>query len=163
RVELQAATEFGASAMCYRRWAPSGSTGSGVKLLHAVHNRNRGRNFRSDRDEAMTLIFEADETELDRFSVYPEVNELRVIPFWVGRPGPGVWQINCKLPPGLSSGWQDVTVASRHCARSKPVPIAIDIPIEPLPATRLLGVGDATTWIPDQINLSNGETLCVWA
>jgi len=163
RVELQSNIEFGASIMCYRRWLPSGNTGSAAKLLRAVHNRNWGRNFLSERDEELTLIFEAEEKDLDRLSVYPEAGGFGIIPLWVGHLGPGVWQINCKLPPGLLPGWQDVTVASRSCRRSEPVPIAIDMPIAPRPGTRLLGAGDGTTWIPDQVDVSKGSILCVWA
>ena len=163
RVELQATSEFGASIMCYRRWLPSGKTGSAAKLLYAVHNRNWGRNFLSERDEAVTLIFEAEEKDLDRLSVYPEAGGFGVIPLSAGRLAPGVWQINCKLPPGLPSGWRDVTVATRNCTRGEPVPIAIDMPIEPLPGTRLLAASDGTTWIPGRVELTKGNILCVWA
>ncbi len=163
RVELQATNEYGASIMCYRRWLAPENAGPAAKLLHAVHYRNWGRNFVSDRDEVLALIFETGEQDLDRLSVYPEAGGFGVIPFWVGCVGPGVWQINCKLPPGLLPGWQDVTVATRNSKRSEPVPFAIDMPIAPLPGTRLLEAGDGTTWIPGRIDLSKGRVLCVWA
>lgn len=163
RVELQATNEYGASIMCYRRCLPLENARSAAKLLHAVHYRNWGRNFVSDRDEVLALILETEEKDLDRLSVYPEAGGFGVIPFWVGRLGPRGWQINCKLPPGLLPGWQDVTVATRNSKRSEPVPIAIDMPIAPLPGTRLLGAGDGTTWIPDRIDLNKGRVLCVWA
>ena len=114
RVELQATNEFGASIMCYRRWLPSANTSSAAKLLQAVHYRNWGKNFLSDRDEALKLIVETEDSEVDRLSVFPEAGGFGVIPYWVGRLGDGVWQINCKLPPGTS-----VRVAIRDCSHPK--------------------------------------------
>jgi len=162
RVELQGVLDWGACVACYRKWEPpSANAGEAPELLRAVHNTNDGINFDSRHDEALSIWFNCDENKLGFDDVKPEVGGYGVRPFHVAQVEDGSWQSNFKLPPGLTAGWQEVSVRVRDSLPSNPKKIAVDIPLPESPI-RITGVCDGKSWTPDQLDLRNSDTATLW-
>ncbi len=166
RVEHRATLATGACIACYRGWepapevAPGGGALTAPELLGAVHHTNFGINFQARYDEYVVVSFRlpAEASTVDRFE--PEVGEFGVYPVHLSRSESGVWQAKFKLPPGMTSGWHDVTVRVGGAA-SNPVQIAVDVPVPLLPI-RIHGIRDGNTWEPGVFDPAKGNILSAW-
>lgn len=103
-------------------------------------------------DEYVSCRVAADAVGLSRETVQPEVSGYGVQLVFVGMVE-GCWQVNFKLPPGLTSGWHEVRLRTPD-AESNALVIAVDIPLE---ATSLdiRSVSDGVTWEPFRVSASN--------
>jgi tRNA (mo5U34)-methyltransferase len=162
RVVLEKALEQTACLTCYRHWEPpSADAPDGPELTGALHI-NGGVNFDSSRDEMVSAWFrwKADGLNLD--DVRPEVGGYGVRPIHVANLGGDDWQTNFKLPPGLTPGWQEVRMRIGPSRPGSAQRIAVDIPLG-AGEIRIEGVRDGTTWKENQIDLSRGRVLAIWA
>ena len=163
RVDLRNVLDHGACIACWRQWDPAPAKApAGPAVLEAYHHTNFGLNFDSRVDEYLTAWFEHPVSKLSLDEIQPEVSGYGVRPIHVDQPEGGRWQINLKLPPGLTPGWHDVRVRVRGSRPGDACRIAVDLPIEPVGPVLITGVADGTTWTSDQLELRNGGALSLW-
>jgi tRNA (mo5U34)-methyltransferase len=161
RVELRKIFPYSACLACYRHWEPENAGGPRVELTSAVHNANSGINFDTRRDEYVTAGFTTAERGLSRADVQPRVSGYGVRPLSVNNLKGDLWQANFKLPPGLTAGWHEVSMAVRGGPASNARRIAVDVPLGEC-APKIEGVLDGTTWIKNSLDLSRGRVLSLW-
>jgi hypothetical protein len=94
--------------------------------------------------------------------VQPEVAAYGVHPIHVGLSEGTRWQINFKLPPGLTSGWHGVRVRVRGRHPGDSYRIAVDLPVDPAGPLRITGIADGTKWTRNQLDMCNGGALSLW-
>lgn len=162
RVELQSVIEHSACIACYRKWnPPSPAAVKGPDIVGAFHSRDFGINFSSKRDEYVGARFHHSGTKLKLAEVRPEVGGYGVNPIDVHEAGPGQMEVGFKLPPGLEAGMHDVAIRVRESQPGDAARIAVDMPAQGW-LLSLKSVQDGTTWIPNQIDFTKGDTLSIW-
>ncbi|MBV8846602.1 MAG: DUF1698 domain-containing protein [Bryobacterales bacterium] len=161
RVEFRNALLYSAAVACYRKWEQPGVAGPVVELKSAVHNTNHGLNFDSRRDEYLTCGFTTKEEKLTVKNVQPSVGGYGVRPISVTNIGGDLWQANFKLPPGLTPGWHDVSIAVFGGPAHTGPAIAVDLPLIPC-TPRIIGVRDGTNWASNQLDLKSGRGIAIW-
>ena len=163
RVEVENVLEQTACLTCYRHWeTPSPAAPEGPKLTAALRSLGGGINFESARDEMVSAWFRWKGGELGLNDVRPEVGGYGVRPIHVSSAGEAAWQINFKLPPGLTPGWHDVRMRIGKSRPGSAQRIAVDVPLAAR-EIRILGVRDGTTWAADRLDLWRGCVLAIWA
>jgi tRNA (mo5U34)-methyltransferase len=158
RVELNNVHDYGAAVSCYRGWNAASTSfaplDQKLKLVGAFNSDNGGLNFRSrSSDDYVGCRVAAEGVDLSSSSVQPEVSGYGSQPVFVGLVE-GCWQVNFKLPPGLSSGWHQVRLRTPE-AVSNPVEIAVDVPLL-TESLEIRSVYDGVNWQPYQLSLKNG-------
>ncbi len=88
------------------------------------------RAFSSTNDDYVAIWFECARADLTAADVFPRVGPYGAHPVLLQNIGGAVWQVNCKLPPGLAPGWHAATVRTADSAWAKPVRIGVDLPRE---------------------------------
>jgi tRNA (mo5U34)-methyltransferase len=163
RVELQNVLENGACLACYRHWErPTAEAPGGPELAAALHNRSGGINFDSSRDETVSAWFHWKARQLSLDDVRPEVGGYGVRPIHVTQAGEDEWQTNFKLPPGLTPGWHQVRMRIGGSRPGSARRIAVDVPLMG-GEIQIQGVSDGTTWAHNQLDVSRGDVLSLWA
>lgn len=176
RVELRNIQPYGACVACHRRWTTpqDGATAEvvPVEVIGAAHRLNGGINFDTRKDEYVMVQFHSSQTLLGREDIQPSVGGYGVYPIGAHSLRTGLWQVNFKLPPGLTPGWHDVTVAlkgpsQRAAAKAadhagvRACRIAVDLPL-PACSPRITGLCDGTTWAREALDLGAGRILSLW-
>ena len=87
-----------------------------------VNNRHNDIVFQPRKDEYMCLAFRCDDA-LTKDDVLVEIGEYGVPAIILVRHEAGYWQINVKVPPGISPGNHDVRVGTKTGGFSDPVRI----------------------------------------
>jgi len=163
RVELNNVHDFGAAVSCHRTWQPTTralSPGAALKLIGAFHTDTGGINFSStSSDDYVGCRVAAEGTELTLDSVEPEVGGYGSRPVFVG-PVEGHWQVNFKLPPGLSPGWHPVRLRTPE-TESNAVEIAVDVPPR-AESLEIRSACDGVNWRPFEISRKSGFAS-IWA
>src|SRR5581483_11498441 len=157
RVELNHVHDFGAAVSCHRTWksiSRPAAPDAKLNLVGAFHTDSGGVNFRStSSDDYVGCRVVAEGTELTLQSVQPEVGGYGSQPVFVGQVE-GHWQVNFKLPPGLSSGWHPVRLRTPE-AESNAIEIAVDVP-ERAESLEIRSVCDGVSWRPFEISKKSG-------
>ena len=128
--------------VAHRRWAPVRPL-AGAKppfLCSAVNNRHNDIVFQPRKDEYMVLAFLSDE-QLANDDVLVEIDEYGIPAIFLVHHEAGYWQVNVKVPPGISPGDHNVRVGTKAGGFSDPVKIRM----LPFGAERLYG---ATPFLP---------------
>jgi len=124
RVEFKYAGDRRGGLVAHRRWEPV-SPHPGAEppwLCSAVNNRHDDNIFQPRKDEYLCLAF-LHNGELRREDVLIEIDGYGVPPLILVRHPAGHWQVNAKVPPGISPGDREVRIGSRDAGFSEPVPI----------------------------------------
>ncbi len=110
--------------IAHRRWqAVESLPGSKPPFLcSAVNNRHNDIVFQPRKDEYMALAFLSDEA-LTKHEVLVRIDEYGIPPIILVRHEAGYWQVNVKVPPGISPGDHDVRVGTKTAGFSDPVRI----------------------------------------
>ena len=161
RVELQSVIQHSACVSCYRKWLPPARLEKGPELIDAFHHANYGINFDTVHDDYVTAWFESPAKNLTLEDVKAQVGDYGVRPIHLFAADGKRWQVNFKLPPGLTAGWHDVTVRLGDSLESNPKRIAVDVPLSSEPI-QITGICDSTTWAKNQIDLRRGNSLSAW-
>jgi len=163
RVELRNMLDDSACVACYRQWepAPSSPRHAPPRLLHVEHNANHGVNFRAAADDYVSCWFTADEPQLTREDMKPEVDGYGSPAVYLDRQPGGQWQTNFKLPPGVGSGWREVRLRTATGGFSNTMPIAVDVPLR-TEALTIAGLRDSSTWEADQLRLAPPAMISLW-
>jgi hypothetical protein len=164
RVHFLARLAHSACLACYKTWGNptnASTTEPRPKLLTAFHNTNFGINFSTRSDDYITICFAWPDKNVTTDTVCPSVGKFGVGPIDVKPITAGEWQADFKLPPGLYSGWHDVSLHVGGSHESNPVRIAVDMPAEST-ALNVTGIADGATWHPDELDFAKGATIAMW-
>lgn len=124
RVDLKYVDSRRGGLVAHRRWEPV-NPAPGVTppfLCSAVNNRHHDIVFQPRKDEYVCLAF-LHEGDLKKEDVLVEVDQFGVPALILIRHPAGYWQVNVKMPPGISPGDHDVRVGTRLGGFSEPVRI----------------------------------------
>ncbi len=156
-----------ASVACYRRWEAETETGpiragtEAPRLTAAVHYRNYGLNFHSDKDDYILFWFDTAAGMLERADVMPEVGGYGTPALAVRQVDGNHWQANALLPPGLEPGWHPARLRLSNTGWSEASRIAVDFPSGPCVLT-IDGACDSTSATPGRIQLRPESHVSVW-
>jgi tRNA (mo5U34)-methyltransferase len=152
RAELRDVTDERATVACYRKWADTADAPVEPPpvLNGALHYRNYGRNFYTNRDDYVSCWFSSHGPEPTRDTVYPEVGGFGVQPIDVRKFDEQQSVATFKLPPGLAPGWHEVRIRTAGSDFSNRARIAVDIP----PTCEHLSIEsvcDGRTWSREEV------------
>jgi tRNA (mo5U34)-methyltransferase len=164
RVAVENVQEFGAALTCHRTWAALPEAAQrphpNLKLVSAFDNDTRGVNFRAaSSDDYVGCRLSGDEAALGRDSVWPEVGEFASTPVFVGMVEGQQWQVNFKLPPGLTPGWHPVRIRTPEGVTND-YAIAVDVPCV-ASELAIKSAADAISWQPLSLSCSN-QSIAIW-
>jgi len=176
RVQLHSLVDNRASVSCFRQWAPAKSSGPKPQIICVENNLTRDQSFSSGVadygvDDYLTVYFKAAEGDLKPESVLPQVGLYASPAAVVHSTGGDGWQVNCKLPPGLSPGWHEVRLRTQDSAWSDPVRISVDLTeqerCEPevpgnADSVRIVGVADGKSWESNLVRLTEEPCVSIW-
>jgi hypothetical protein len=94
----------------------------------ALHSHNSGINFSSRADDYVSAWLVSEREDLSRENIFPEVSGYGVKPIYASRLANSRWQVNFKMPPGLSQGWHNLSIRVADSAWSNEVRLAVDVP-----------------------------------
>ena len=149
RVELNHVHDYGAAVSCFRtRVQVPGTAIRKIQLVGAFHTANGGINFHTASSEDYVCCrVVMDGGDLNVESVFPEVGGYAAQPTFVGLVD-GFWQINFRLPPGLSPAWHEVRLRTPD-GESNTVEIAVDVPlVTDSVHLKITGACDGVDWQP---------------
>jgi SAM-dependent methyltransferase len=108
----------------HRMWEPLIAEPRAVApfLCSAVNNRHNDIVFQPRKDEYLILAFRFD-GKLTKDDVFVEVDRYGIPALILVWHEAGYWQVNCKMPPGISLGDHDVRVGVKTAGYSEPVKI----------------------------------------
>src|SRR5580698_946014 len=127
RVEFHGVWEDRAHLTCYRKWPEIERGGTAPQLVSIENSWSRDHNFSATHDDYMTVWFTCGESGLDCDNTQVQVGPFGSRPVNVQSAGGNKWQIDCKLPPGLTRGWHDVRISARGSRWSAPSRIPVDL------------------------------------
>jgi|SRR5579862_189423 tRNA (mo5U34)-methyltransferase len=156
--------------VAYRKWPQIERSGEAPELVCVENTWTRDHTFRSDRDHYITVWFNSSQTDLNTSNVFVQVGPYATAPVGVRNIGGNGWQANCKLTPGLSHGWFDVTIAAKDSPFSNPSRIPIDLtPAErraaraPLsPTIEIAGLTDGKTYESHRVRIGVESCVSIW-
>jgi tRNA (mo5U34)-methyltransferase len=143
RVEFLYADSRRGGVLAHRRW-PQITPLAGVNppfLCSAVNNRHHDTVFQPRKDEYLCLAFLYD-GNLTRDDVFVEIDQYGIPAIFLVKHQAGYWQVNVKVPPGISPGDHEVRVGTREGGFSETVRIRM----LPLGAERRYG---ETPFVPE--------------
>ncbi len=157
--------------VAYRKWPQIPRSGEAPEMVCVEKTWTRDQNFRSDRDDYFTVWFRSSKAEVNRDNVFVQVGPYACRPTGASNVGENGWQANCKLAPGLSHGWFDVTVAVGDSAFSNPVRIPIDLSraerraahAPKLKDIEIAGITDGKTYEYDRVQTGTQSCVSMWA
>ena len=173
RVQLESVLDNRAHVTCYRRWPEIENPREPAPYLVSVENAvSRDRAFSSTRDDYVAIWFQSPRANLTAADVFPRIGPYGSHPILLQNTGGDVWQVNCKLPPGLAPGWHPATLRTAGSAWGNPVRIAVDLSPEQRrqrPACpqasniRIAIVTDGKTWERNLIHIGvhTGLDSCI--
>jgi len=161
RVQLEYTENNRAGLTCHRKWEPVGETTAAAPwLCSVVNNRTLAPRFHPAKDEYMCLYFRSEE-KLERGQVCIEVGGCGVLALTVTGIGPGEWQANAKVPPGLDLGSHEVRIRTVNSGFSQSLPIEVVVSGTMGYTTRdeAVGCGPAPTWVAVENTLDKSNTF----
>ena len=165
RVKLLYATGFNAGVACFRKWEPTQTHPALIapKLIAVMNTRTSGFNFSTRKEEYISCWFESEQPAISREQLRIEVGGFGIPALFVKCEESGAWMANCRLPPGLNSGWNTVRLRLACSAfGEKELRIAVDMPVV-AKNLRVKDVCDGATWSRSEIKLSEqGGFITCW-
>jgi tRNA (mo5U34)-methyltransferase len=160
RVDLKDVSDERATVACYRKWADAAAqpTDAPPKLNGALHYRNYGKNFYTNRDDYVSCWFSSSGAKPTRDTVYPEVGGFGVQPMDVRKFDEEQSVATFKLPPGLAPGVHEVRIRTAGSPYSNTVRISVDVP-PVCDRLTIESVCDGRTWSRDTVT---SGFLSVW-
>jgi SAM-dependent methyltransferase len=164
RVELEYTENNRAGLTCRRKWEPVGETTAAAPwLCSVVNNRTLEPRFRPAKDEYLCLYFRSGEP-LERGQIRIEVDASGVPTLTLAGMGPGEWQANARVPPGLELGSHDVRIRTVNSAFGNALPISVMASelsgaLGCTSPDEALGDGPAPTWVAVENTLDKTNTF----
>lgn len=171
RVELKTVLDNRAHVVGYRKWPELRRAGTGPELVCVENTWTRDHNFSGNKDDYLTIWFNSQEKDLNCDNIFIQVGPYGCRPVGVRDIGGTGWQTNCKLAPGLTPGWHDVSVAVHESGWSNRLRIAIDVPRSDRRSSRgavsanieIAGVTDGKTFELNRVRTGVESCVSVWA
>jgi tRNA (mo5U34)-methyltransferase len=170
RVDMKGVIDNRAHVVGYRKWPQIRRSGAGPELVCIENTWTRDHNFAGDRDEYLTVWFNSKSRNLDCDNVFVQAGPYGCRPVGVRNVGAIGWQVNCKLAPGLSRGWHDVSVSVHQSEWSSPSRIPIDLPRHerriagPVSESlKIAAVADGKVFEPNRVRVGAESCVTVWA
>ncbi len=114
-----------AGLTCHRTWERAGEMKAAAPwLCSVVNNRTLEPRFHPAKDEYLCAYFRSAEP-LDRTQIRIEVDGCGVPALTVTSIGPGEWQTNAKVPPGLDEGPHAVRIRTANSPFSQSIAISV--------------------------------------
>ena len=164
RVDWHGTWEDRAHVTCYRKWPEVERTSAAPELVLLENSWSRDHNFSATHDDYMTVWFTSRESAFDGDNVQVQVGPYGSRPVGVQHAGGDKWQVNCKLPPGLSRGWHDVRISGRGSRWSAASRIPVDLSKSDRGASagtdalRVIRVIDGKTYEPGRVRAGVPES-----
>ena len=157
--------------VAYRKWPQMARSGEAPELICVERIWTRDFSFRSDRDDYFTAWFNSPQAEVTPDNLFVQVGPYGCRPTGACNVGSNFWQANCKLPPGLSHGWFEVTAAVGDSPFSNPVRIPIDLSREErrvahapaLTGMEIAGITDGKSYEHNRVRRGTGSSVSMWA
>jgi len=128
RVQFESVLDHRAHVTCYRRWPEIENPPERAPYLVSVENAvTRDRAFSGTNDDYVAIWFESSRSDLTSADVFPRIGPYGAHPVLLQNIGGDIWQVNCKLAPGLAPGWHAATVRTADSPWAKPVRIGVDL------------------------------------
>jgi SAM-dependent methyltransferase len=124
RVDFKYVDSRRGGLVAHRTWEPVTPLAGATPpfLCSAVNNRHNDIIFQPRKDEYVVLAFLYD-GHLTKDDVLVEVDRYGVPALILVHHDAGYWQVNCKVPPGISPGDHEVRVGTKAAGFSEPVRI----------------------------------------
>ncbi len=176
RLELGGVVDYRAHAIAYRKWPDMERTGPAPELVCVENTWTRDHDFSTSRDDYFSSWFNSQETNLHPDNVFVQAGPYACRPVGVQDIGGGGWLANCKLPPGLSRGWQPVTISTGAGAWSNRLRIPVDLSREERRALgdsdislrrissslKIVGATDGKTFEPNCVHTGVQSCVSAW-
>jgi tRNA (mo5U34)-methyltransferase len=172
RVQLESVLDNRAHVTCYRRWPEMEDPREPAPYLVSVENAaSRDRTFSSTHDDYVAIWFQSARAGLTAADVFPRIGPYGSHPVFLQNTGGDVWQVNSKLPPGLTPGWHPVTLCTKNSAWGNAVRIGVDLSFEERrqrPACpgasdiRIAIVTDGKTWERNLVHTGLDSCISLW-
>jgi len=175
RVELGEVVDYRAHAVAYRKWPEIQRSGPAPELVCVENTWTRDHNFSSSRDDYFTAWFNtawsnSTEMNLHPDNVFIQVGPYAARPVGVRNIGGIGWQANCKLPPGLSRGWQALKISTGTSNWSNHLRIPVDLSREerrslhdPIAADlEIVGATDGKTFELNRVRTGVQSCVSAW-
>jgi hypothetical protein len=171
RVHFESVIDHRAHVTCYRKWAQREGNGRAPYITCVANSVSLDQKFSCANDDYLAIWFKYDEAGLDWDSVFPEVRPYGTRPVYVQNTGGDGWQVNCKLPAGLTPGFYDVSVRAGGSSSSNVIRIGVDVPREQQRAAAEGGepgdvtitlVTDGRTWHRGQVQVGVDSCVSLW-
>ena len=172
RVQLESVLDNRAHVTCYRRWPEIENPREPAPYLVSVENAvSHDRTFSSTHDDYVAIWFHSPRKDLAAGDVFPRIGPYGSHPVTVQNTGGDVWQVNCKLPPGLAPGWHPATLRTTGSPWGNAVRIAVDLSPEQRrqrPAfpeasdIRIAIVTDGKTWERNLVHTGLDSCISLW-
>ena len=124
RVDFLYADSRRGGLIAHRTWEPVNPVAGASPpfLCSAVNNRHNDTLFQPRKDEYLVLAF-LHPGPLTRQDVLVEIDSYGIPAIVLVHHEAGYWQVNCKVPPGITPGHHDIRVGTRRDGFSDPVKI----------------------------------------
>jgi hypothetical protein len=172
RVRLESVLDHRAHVTCFRRWPENENPREPAPFLTSVENAaTRDREFSTLNDDYVAIWFKSPRAGLTTGDVFPRIGPYGSHPVYLQSTGGDGWQVNCKLPPGLPSGWHSATLRTTDSSWGSPVRIGVDISPElrrQRPAAtsasdlRIAIVTDGKTWERNLVHTGLDSCISLW-
>ena len=159
-VEILKVTDTTARFAARRRWTDlPPDAGPPAVLKGLTHHLNRGRSFRSEKEEYILLWVETAEAPPER-DVFVEVDRLAVPLLYLKLTAHGL-EVAVRVPPGLLPGPHQARLKIGASGWSKPEPFFVDL--DPAAAAvTIAGIQDGATWAGGVVDWAGGGWMTVW-
>lgn len=169
RVQYEGALSERAHLTARRNWEEAPPTAPAPEVLCLENANTHGHAFSTSSDDYVTYYFRSPESDLTCDNVRPVIGGFGSRPIHVAPTGAGAWQATCKLPPGLSAGWHEASLAVANSTRCAPLKLGLDVGDSlswPAPRDTSLAitrVTDGKTFEDDTARVGPGGAISVWA
>jgi len=142
--------------------------GSAPEVLCIENANTHGHDFSASSDDYITFYFRSDAPDLNCDNVRPVIGDFASRPIHVASTGEAAWQATCKIPPGLTAGWHEATLAVAASARSAPLKLGLDMgdslswPATRDPQLAITRITDGKTFQDDTACVGPDAAISVW-
>jgi hypothetical protein len=169
RTKYEGALAERAHVTAFRDWGKETGTTAAPDVVCVENANTHSHTFSASEDDYITFYFRSADADLNCDNVRPIIGDFASRPIHVARTGESAWQATCKIPPGLTAGWHEATLAVASSTRCRPLKIGLDMG-ENLSwvakrdaALAITRITDGKTFEDDMAIVGPGSAISVWA
>lgn len=174
-VAFESVIDSRAHVSCSRMWPPLDTPAIDQPGPHIVCVENaETRNFElsAKKDHYVSIWFRYPHVVLDPTNVFPIIGGFGVRPVLVRSTGADGWQAVVMLPPGIESGWRDITIRVLSTQNSNTVNVGLDISLAErlgratatimAEGPRIHIVADGKNWKRNTVFVHSEACISIW-